>query len=628
MSYAVYLLFRGFSFLLCLLSLPAVFRLGRVVGRLVHFSLPGYRRLTRANLRIAFPEKSAAELRALTREHFATLGANLLSSVKIFSMPLAEIERHATTEGAEHLSTATAGRRSFIGVLSHMGNWELLAQLGTRLFGVASGTIYQRLGNAHLDAYMRAGRSRLGLRTFERQEGLAAATQLLREGGVLGVLSDQHAGDKGVWCPFFDRLASTSPLPATLALRTGAALIPITIYTAGVARWRIVVSPPIEPAPGDVALTTARMNQAIEAQIRQSPADWFWVHNRWKTPSPKFLLASYKRGLALPDGFYPARLQPFRILIRSSNWLGDAVMTVPAVQAIRRGRPDARVTILTRDKLADFWKSVPGVDAVISIESGDGLFAVAKKVRGQFDVAILFPNSIRTALEVWLAGIPRRVGYPGRWRRRLLNQIVRLKNTKPGPPRHQAWHYLDLAKFVGAEIERGTACDAPARAPAEGRPLLGLCPGAEYGGAKRWPVGRFAEAARVIAERRDCEWVLLGTARDRPITDEIAATLGDRARNLAGETTLPELMTELSRCRLLLTNDTGTMHLAAHLGVPAIAIFGSTEPALTGPLGAGHRVIRHQVECSPCFLRECPIDFRCMEAVTVDEVVEAVIRAL
>jgi heptosyltransferase-2 len=154
---------------------------------------------------------------------------------------------------------------------------------------------------------------------------------------------------------------------------------------------------------------------------------------------------------------------------------------------------------------------------------------------------------------------------------------------------------------------------------------VGICPGAEYGPAKRWFVEGFAEAMRTISSRRPCQWKLFGVGKDRAIADPLLrATDGLDCRDLVGRTTLAQLMDELRTCRLLVTNDTGTMHLAAHLGVPTVAIFGSTEPALTGPLGEGHRVLRHHVECSPCFLRECPLDFRCMKAVQTIEVVAAI----
>ena len=159
-------------------------------------------------------------------------------------------------------------------------------------------------------------------------------------------------------------------------------------------------------------------------------------------------------------------------------------------------------------------------------------------------------------------------------------------------------------------------------------PIIGLCPGAEYGPAKRWLPERFAEVVRTVCERTAAEWKVFGVETDRPVADAIISAAAVPCTDLVGKTTLAQLMDELRTCDLLLTNDTGTMHLAALLGVPTVSIFGSTEPTLTGPLGPHHRVLRHHVACSPCFLRECPIDFRCMTAIGVPEVVEAVLTAL
>jgi lipopolysaccharide heptosyltransferase II len=189
-------------------------------------------------------------------------------------------------------------------------------------------------------------------------------------------------------------------------------------------------------------------------------------------------------------------------------------------------------------------------------------------------------------------------------------------------------HYLALAEFVGAEIHG--AIDQPSEGSQAKKepPVIGLCPGAEYGPAKRWLPERFAEVVRLVRERTEAEWKVFGVEKDRPISDAIISAAGIPCTDLVGKTSLAQLMEELRTCDLLLTNDTGTMHLAAMLRVPTVSIFGSTEPALTGPLGPRHRVLRHHVACSPCFLRECPIDFRCMKKIEVSEVVEAVLTAL
>jgi lipopolysaccharide heptosyltransferase II len=629
--FAVYWLL---SHAICLLPITGVFRLGHALGTCVYFLAWPYRRLVLRNLGIAFgKEKSEAELRVLARAHFAMLGANLFSSFKLPRMSRDEILAVVKIEGLEIMEAAVASGHGISNIVGHFGMWELFAQLSPLVFPCKAGAIFQALSNRFIDAEVRRDRARLGLALFEKKEGFVEACRFMRSVGAVGVLADQHAGDVGQWSPFFGRLASTSTLAATLALRTGAWIVPAGIFTDGVARWRAVFFPRIETRGETAEQITVRVNQAIEHMVRAQPEGWFWVHNRWKTPKPNFLLAGYKRGVTLAPGADPKRdLQPFRILIRGSNWLGDAIMSVPAVRAIKAGRVDAHVTILTPAKLADVWRSVPEVDEVITIDPGERVFAVARKIRRDFDVAVLFPNSLRVALEAWLAGIPRRVGYPGHHRRRLLNSVLAPKKKKKEtqPPRHQVHHYLALAEFVGAKIP-GEADVLPAanrRPSAGGNPVIGLCPGAEYGPAKRWLPERYAEVVKTVHEATACEWKIFGVAKDRPVADAIVAAADVPCTDLVGRTSLAQLMDELRTCDLLLTNDTGTMHIAAFLGIPTVAIFGSTEPSLTGPLGAHHQVLRHHVACSPCFLRECPLDFRCMKAVEVPEVVRAVLTGV
>ena len=338
-----------------------------------------------------------------------------------------------------------------------------------------------------------------------------------------------------------------------------------------------------------------------------------------------------------------------RIVVRSSNWLGDAVMSVPAVRAMKRGLDGAYVTVLTPEKLADMWRLVPEVDEVIAFPAARGkgllrtlagmahIFRVAKLIRGRgFTTGVVFPNSLRTGLEMWLARIPRRVGYPGHARRSaLLTQVLREEKAGPAtaPGRHQVFHYLRLAEFLGAGVEPDASFGFPkaGAARAVGTPArIAVCAGAEYGPAKRWPPEHFAEVILAVGDSAACRWQLVGTAKDRPVATEIAALCENPANveNLCGETTLAQLIAILRESDALLTNDTGTMHLAALLGVRIVAIFGSTEPSLTGPLGTGHIVVRKRAECSPCFLRECPIDFRCMKEIETPTVSAAVRETL
>ena len=631
LDFSVYLFYRAGSALLAALPLRVLFALGEAAGFCAWLILGKYRRLALRNIEIAFgDEKSPRELRRLVRRHFRRLGANLFCSLKIAVMPLDQLAKTVEIESLDAVHRQLRAGRPVVLVLSHLGNWELISQILPGFIGyVRNSTIYQKLGNRFIDEHVRKLRGRAGVEMFDRKEGFQKAIELLRGGGAIGILSDQHAGDQGLWVPFFDKLASTTSLPALLAKRTGAALIGIAVYTSGAAQWRMVVTEPLETSGESVESLTAKANEMMAQQIRRAPEDWFWVHNRWKTPRPNFLLAKYKRGVYLPPTVSAKDLKPFRILIRASNWLGDSVISTPAVRAIKKGRPDAHIAIAAPSNVASIWKLIPEVDEIISLRR-KSLFAAIRAIRRQprFDVAILFPNSLRAALEVWLAGISRRVGYRGHRRSWLLNQIVP-ESRRRGPPEHQADRYLRIAQETGARADlNGVTAVSSAHDVDPGGRKLALCPGAEYGPAKRWLPERFAEAAAAIAVQSSAQWILFGTKNDVAIGETIATTLGSNCVNRIGQTTLEQLIEELRACRVLLTNDTGTMHLAALLGVPVVAIFGSTEPRLTAPLGNGHAILRHQVECSPCFLRECPIDFRCMKAVTVQEVVDAVMSIL
>ncbi len=463
LDFFLYLLYRAGTGLLGFLPPALVFWLGEIGGLKAWLLSRKYRRLTFRNLTIAFgDEKSERELRRLTRRHFQRLGGNLLSSARLGSMSLEEMASRVSVENAEIVHEHLRAGRGLVVILSHLGNWEIFAQLFPHQFGYAPlGTIFQPLSNRHIDADVRRQRARTGVQLFDRREGFQGPIELLRAGGALGILADQHAGDHGLWTPFFGRLASTTPLPALLAKRARVAMISAAIYTEGRGRWRMVFSPRLD-APGDtISSLTAKANHAVAEQIRQAPEDWFWVHNRWKTPRPNFLLPKYKRGVYVPPRHHfetvPHSHPQHELVGRQRH------------QCRRRARDQARpsrrpLTIAAPAKIAPVWKLVPEVDEILALPSRS-LAGTARLLRRQpaFDVAILFPNSLRSALEVWLARIPRRVGYRGHQRSWLLNQIVPEEKWR-GPIRHQVHHYLHLAEAIGADLAALPATAPVARA--------------------------------------------------------------------------------------------------------------------------------------------------------------------
>jgi len=362
-----------------------------------------------------------------------------------------------------------------------------------------------------------------------------------------------------------------------------------------------------------------------------------------------------------------------RILVRGVNWLGDAVMTTPALQRLRERFPKAHLALLTPEKLADLWLHYPHLNQAITFQPGESPLAVAARLRSHsFDSALVLPNSPRAALEVWLARIPQRVGYARPWRNWLLTQplpshpgSVPMRKRSVGeirrlvggsassaaaglrassqPGSHHIYHYLHLSAALGAdpdplppqlavsleELHRVQTAFLPYP---ETTLFLGLNPSAAYGPAKRWPAQSFAAVARQVSKKFSPSlWLLFGSAADRQLCGEIAQLAGVPTLNLAGKTSLRELMALLKLCRVLLTNDSGPMHLAAALGTTVVAPFGSTSPELTGPGLPGascHYLLKSTAPCSPCFRRDCPIDLRCMHEITVEHVVSSMTRAL
>ena len=240
----------------------------------------------RENLSAAFgKEKSPSEIRWLTFRHFTTLGANGICSFKVAVLPQKAVLRIAPFENSEVVQRNILRGRGVVLAISHMGSWELYAQAAFQRPETRFGTVYQALRNPYLDELINRDR-RKGVEIFDRKKGFKAAIALLRRPGCTAVLVDQSAGNGGIWMPLFNRMCSTSPLAAALAIRTDSAVVPAAIFTAGFARWRIVYEEEIPYDRSNPEQLTADINAALERQIRQSPADWFWVHNRWKTPWP------------------------------------------------------------------------------------------------------------------------------------------------------------------------------------------------------------------------------------------------------------------------------------------------------------------------------------------------------
>jgi heptosyltransferase-2 len=332
------------------------------------------------------------------------------------------------------------------------------------------------------------------------------------------------------------------------------------------------------------------------------------------------------------------------ILVRATNWVGDAVMSLPALRALRQRFPKAKIAILAKPWVGDLYGRESFCDELIPYTAGDlrSKWAAGRALAPrQFDCAILLQNAFEAALVAYAARIPERIGYARDGRRFLLTRAIAVPR-RGAIPEHERFYYLELLRRAGIidELPESDAIrleGAPAareagiarlRALGWDQPVIGVSPGAAYGSAKRWLPERFAEAANQVARALGAAVAIFGSSLERDLCASVAAAVTAPVKNFAGETSLGEFIELAAACRVYLTNDSGAMHIASALGVPTVAVFGATNHLTTGPTGSLARVVREPVECSPCLKRECPIDHRCMTRVDAARVAETALQVL
>ncbi|RJQ66790.1 MAG: lipopolysaccharide heptosyltransferase II [Desulfobacteraceae bacterium] len=334
--------------------------------------------------------------------------------------------------------------------------------------------------------------------------------------------------------------------------------------------------------------------------------------------------------------------QPRTILIRSTNWIGDAIMTTPAVRTIRENFPQATISMLAWPWVADVFAASPHIDEILLYnKNGEhaGLPGMARLTRmlreRRFECAILLQNAFEAALIAFGAAIPVRAGYTTDGRGLLLTHGVRLRAAIKN--KHQVYYYQQLLQGLGLRpganelflrLPEESRCWAQQQVRPASGPLIGLNPGGTYGPAKRWPAEKFARLAGRLHTMFGATLAVLGTSADGATAQVIKSAAPKGVLDFTGRTSLTQAMALISRCDAFVTNDSGLMHVGAALDIPLVAIFGSTNPKTTGPFSRKACVVRKEIPCSPCLQSHCPTDFRCMEEIGVDEVMRVVERIL
>ena len=592
---------------------PLLRALSATLGDAVFFGLPRRRRLVLSNLHHAFPEKPAAWHRTIGREScrrmietgFLSLATPYLNAARLRQIVsaspelLAAYARHRTAPAATLICSP------------HLAYWEAQTSQPLVIPGPFPefGIIFRPLDNPAANAFVTASRERFGMKLLSRKEGFADALKILRRRGFVGVLFDQNAGLQGALTTLFGRVCSTTELPGLMAEKFGARVY--GIFPRRRAFWRVEVSVDLIATGGESTAVTLGLNRWLEQLLRADDnlcSSWLWAHDRWRNqdmPTKRFRLEA-KRDLLAADLLarglttHPRRT---RVYLRLPNWLGDVVMVLPLLRALRAARPDADITLVAKKTFLPLLEGWAIADRTLALPSpGLGYYFFFRRLRREHpDVWLLFTNSFRGDLEAWLSGCRQRFGLvrPGK-PRPLLSHAYRVPADFDERTHHQLALWENFLRHFGllTPLDRtplpAAVADSPRSTPSGS---IGLITGSENTPAKRWPVAHWRA---LIEAFPSAHFVLFGTANDAPLTSAIAASFAaTRVENLAGRTTLPDYAARLRTCRLLVTNDTGGMHLANALGVPLLALFGPTNPVRTGPVFASPTRLLQPPACPP-----------------------------
>ena len=589
---------------------PVLRGLAAALGDALYFGFPRRRRLALSNLDHAFPARSAAWRSATARASFRRfIETALLSLATPF---LAESRlRTIVTASPALLAAYARHRRDPAATLicsPHIAYWEAQTVQPLVVSGPFPefGIIFRPLDNPAANDFVVKSRERFGMKLLSRKTGFAEALKILRRRGLVGVLFDQNAGLQGALTTLFGRVCSTTELPGLMAEKFSARVYGIFPRRRGF--WRVEIDCAEVPHDNTAAGVTLALNRWLENLLTAENdlcASWLWSHDRWRNqdiPTKRLHLAA-KRDLLAADlaarglAALPRRT---RLFIRLPNWLGDVVMALPLVRAIRASRPDAELTLLAPPALLPLVGAWDVADRLEALPPrGPGYFLRFWRLRSRYpDACLLFTNSWRGDLEAFLTRSPQRFGLlrPGR-PRPLLTHAFRVPADFDERTHHQLALWENFLRHFGLAVAPERTPLSTLHAQPSTRPSIGLIPGSENTPSKRWPVAHWRA---LIAGLPGESFVLFGTARDAAITAEIAAGFdAARVTDLAGRTDLPTYVARLRASRLLVTNDTGGMHLANALGVPLIALFGPTNPVRTGPVFAAPAHILQPPGCPP-----------------------------
>lgn len=618
-TFAHHLGMKGFLLmegLLKLVGMKTLYRLGRAAGAVAWYLLPQRRNIVERNLRIVLnPALRGKELQKLSRENFKRTIANFLCSAKTATLTDEQLKHCVTVGGHEQFAAPVLEGRGQVCAIAHSGNWEALARIRAFYPEVERyGSMYRQFDNPLMEEYVYQRRTERGTQMFSKEGGIKAPMKMLKEGGALGVLSDQFVWE-GVYVPFFGKVTGTTPLPALLRKRAGADMVAIAVRTDAPGHWIADMGNVVDfsGSDGSLAGDTIEVNRGLETLIRESVLDVFWMHHRWKSVD-RFAPQDKKTAALLEN----MELKPYRILVAVPGALDEALATVPLIRALKTVRCDMQVNVICPSAQMGIWKTVPEVTHVLPHDSlkqlREALVADEFYNDGPLDMGVMLDGDMETlkALEPYgpmmFSGLDTHPGV------RKYKFRVKAPVLRAAPPAHRVQLYLQLGGLHGLDVGKPSLFPVKKAAPAEGAPIL-IAPFSRLGSASEWSREQWTELVSLLPGRT----VLVALEEDR----ERAAALAEHL-NVELAVGAPEaLFSVMDGASVAVAVDGDFPSLCSFRRLPVVTLFSTRLPDVYRPMGTFNRSLYSHQCCSPCFRKDCDRDVPCNRHIAVREVLDA-----
>lgn len=633
-----FVLFIILKWFILLLPLKSAQRLGTYLGLIAFYLVKKRRRIALDNLRWAFPTKSEQQRREIAKGAFKNYGITIAEFLWFPNLNDKIIRHLVKIKNLELILNSYKGGKGLVLLGGHFGNWELIALAVGYISKIPLTIIVQTQSNMLVNDVINRHRCLFGNWVVPRHKAAREILKTLERGGIVAIAPDQSAAMESLYVEFFGRNVSTHQGPAVFALRSGAPLQMGFMIRQSDGTYEVIFEEiPMADLQGysdeHVLELTRRYTALLEKYIRQYPEHWLWMHRRWKHTLEKVSQTSISADRK-------------KILVVQTAFLGDVILTLPLVQVLKRNYPTAEIDLVTVPTMLDVLSSHTDIHEIIVFDKRNkdsgirGLLNTARKLRQKkYDIALVPHRSLRSAVLVWLARVPLRIGFDKSAGKFLFNRVVQYKSTE-----HEVERNLDFAQTLGIVVNK---TEFPSLFPTsndqkkvneflasmnfdDSKILIGIAPGTRWN-TKRWLKERFAELAEQLA-KQGYFVVLIGGNDDELLCQEIKKLLQcSNVISSAGKLSILQSAELINRCSVLVCNDSAPMHLAVAMQTPVVAIFGATVPEFGfAPYGRFDRIVETKgLLCRPCSIhggKKCPVKtFDCMVKITVADVMKNVV---